>query len=286
MTGCSVGRRPPGVRLGTKTVAGAAGLCLFLAGIRASAQTSLGAPVPVTEPAGSAAGAVLSAPRDIVEPGDMFPRFGAPPLSLPLVETDYATTRPVGPPPPSAKAPAKVHVQAVLAQERVPLGARNQGVPAGTAYDEGRPPFPPMIRLDVPGAQVLFRLESEEELRARMRQEAMQRERGKQLYFPDASVVMSSDKSPPPRRWPEMVELVERADVGFRRLWFHQINFDRYGWDLGVFQPAVATGTFYFDILTLPIQFMMDPWRRWEYNTGWYLPGDPAPLALYPLQPK
>jgi hypothetical protein len=274
--------RSGGMRLGGKTTAGVLGVCLFLAGTRAAAQSSLGVSTPAkddTEPRAATLGAPFAAdkreptcnepPRGDNQKPLKFPGFSGPPL-----------------PQNWARKSALQPVAGVAAQQQAQM-APAPGIPrAGGLSSEGHEPFPPLIRLEVPGNQVLFRLESEEDLRERMRQEAMQREEGKQLYFPDTNIVLGPDQSPPPRTWPQLAEWVEPADVGFRRLWFHQINFDRYGWDLGLFQPAVSAGTFYFDILTLPLQFLVDPCRRYDYNTGWCLPGDPAPLALYPPHPK
>jgi hypothetical protein len=301
--------RSLGMRLGGKTAAGVVGLCLFWSGARASAQSNLGPPLAVKEDAERAAAATLGAPRAADGAVQVEANAPAPPSkskAAPQKKTRNAFgdlgSAPgtqniwrvgVSTPPlvfgsalqNSAKQLAVQAVAGNAAQEPLPP-PRKVAPRTGGPSQEDREPFPPMIRLEVPGTQVLFRLESEEELRERMRQEATQREEGKQLYFPESNIVLAREKSPPPRLWPPLAEVVEPADVGFRRLWFHQINFDRYGWDLGFFQPAVSMGTFYFDILTLPAQFLIDPCRRYEYNTGWCLPGDPAPLALYPFRPK
>jgi len=294
-----------------------------LAGVRADAQSRLGPPVPAQATVEPAAGATLGAPTtgflragdppaDAHSSPEPLPALLLPEADLPLQSAPTAESGPVPDkktanafrrlaggnpndwsvgligPSPLFNGVNKDAVQRVgtALQEPVQGEGRKSDMPAGAIYDQGRPPFPPMIRLDVPGSQALFRLESEDELRARMRQEARQREQGKPLYFPETRIVMTAEKAPPPRLWHPLAEMVEPADVGFRRLWFHQINFDRYGWDLGIFQPAVSTGAFFFDILTLPIQFAIEPCRRFDYNTGWDLPGDPAPLALYPPRPK
>jgi hypothetical protein len=277
--------RSVAVRLGGMTASGLLGLLLFLAGGRASAQSSPGEPAAVKEDTEAPPRATLGAPRAGDQPADSRTDPGALPPPIVLPETDMPSAQI----PKSRGTTRKPLVQrvvgAVAAQNPMP-GPAGSAEPRAGRPVEGRDPFPPTIRLELPGTQVLFRLESELELLHRMRQEAMQRDEGKKLYFPDTNIVLTPEKSPLPRRWQPLAELVEPADVGFRRLWFHQINFDRYGWDLGIFQPAVSTGVFYFDILTLPLQFAVEPCRRYEYNTGWCLPGDPAPLALYPPMPK
>jgi hypothetical protein len=138
-----------------------------------------------------------------------------------------------------------------------------------------------VLRLDLPGPEILFRLESEAELRRRIRQE----KKGQRQEFPDSRIVLS--KSPfTSRDWDPMEEVVEPYYSVYRRLYFEQINTARYGWDFGYFAPAIALGTFYFDFATLPFQLIAEPCRRYEYNSGLCLPGDPVPLYLYPPHPK
>jgi hypothetical protein len=131
------------------------------------------------------------------------------------------------------------------------------------------------------GPEVLFRLESEEEMRRRIRQER----KGQRVEFPDSRIILS--KTPfAPRDWDVMEEAVEPYYSVYRRLYFEQINAERYGWDYGFFAPLIAVGTFYFDFASLPFQFFCEPCRRYEYNSGLCLPGDPVPLYLYPPHPK
>ena len=140
---------------------------------------------------------------------------------------------------------------------------------------------PAYLRLEVPGPEVLFRLESEAEMRRRIRQER----KGQRVEFPDSRIILS--KTPfAPRDWDVMEEAVEPYYSVYRRLYFEQINAERYGWDYGFFAPLIAVGTFYFDFATLPFQLIAEPCRRYEYNSGLCLPGDPVPLYLYPPHPK
>jgi hypothetical protein len=64
-------------------------------------------------------------------------------------------------------------------------------------------------------------------------------------------------------------------------LFFEQLNFERYGWDLGPVTPFLSAGKFYFDLAALPFCVAMDPCRCCECGTGYCLPGDPVPLLLY-----
>jgi hypothetical protein len=91
---------------------------------------------------------------------------------------------------------------------------------------------------------------------------------------------------PPPqstfRGWPTLPEYVEPAYVCYGRLFFEQINSERYGWDFGLVHPLISAGIFYWDVATLPYHLGTEPLRCYECNAGYYLPGDPAPLLLYP----
>ncbi len=76
--------------------------------------------------------------------------------------------------------------------------------------------------------------------------------------------------------------VIEPNYVIYRRLYFQQNNFERYGWDLGPVTSVVSAATFLADFLTLPYHAFTDPCRCMESNAGWCLPGDPVPLMLYP----
>jgi hypothetical protein len=95
---------------------------------------------------------------------------------------------------------------------------------------------------------------------------------------------------PPPeypgRFWPPLVETVEPAYLCYGRLYFEQINSERYGWDLGPLHPLISAGIFYSDVATLPYHAATDPLRRCECNTGYALPGDPMPLLSYLPEPS
>jgi len=135
--------------------------------------------------------------------------------------------------------------------------------------------------LSIPGPKELFRLESEEAMRERIRRDY----KAKKLQFPDSTIVLS--KTPfMARLWDPLAEVVEPYYSVYRRLYFEQINAERYGWDFGYLHPLIAVGTFYFDFATLPFQFVAEPCRRYEYNSGYCLPGDAVPLLLYPPHPK
>jgi hypothetical protein len=148
--------------------------------------------------------------------------------------------------------------------------------------NSGREAFPPLIRLEIPSSQVLFRLESEAAMRERIRQEARQRGTARTLEFPNELVDLSGPAHDE-RFWRTQVEVVEPNYLGYGCLYFQQINAERYGWDLGQLHPLFSTSIFAWDFVTFPVRFLLiEPFRRYEYDTGYALPGDPVPMLLYP----
>jgi len=134
--------------------------------------------------------------------------------------------------------------------------------------------------LDPPSPEKLFRLDSERNLRERMRQEALSRPEPSRIVFPEEPVV-SKDRYLG-RRWPRMVEQVEPGYVVYKRLLFEQKNAERYGWNYGFLHPLISTAVFYKDVVLLPYHIGTRPWQQWETDAGYALAGDPQPLLLYP----
>ena len=143
---------------------------------------------------------------------------------------------------------------------------------------------PYQIQLDPPGAERLFRLESEDSLRERMRQEKRSMDQLERIAFP-SDVVLSTksyDSQWRTKEWERHDRKVEPSYLTFDRLYFQEINSERYGWDLGAVQPFVSTAAFYFDFVFLPYHMATDPFRRYDSNAGYALPGDPVPYMWYP----
>jgi hypothetical protein len=136
------------------------------------------------------------------------------------------------------------------------------------------------IQLTPPGSQRLFRMESENRLHERMRQEALQRPQPERIEFPKYEPL--SKEAFAGRAWPQQYEVVEPAYVCYRRLYFEDLNSERYGWDLGFIQPFVSAGKFFTDVAFLPYHLGTDWKRHHECNSGYCLPGDPVPYRLYP----
>ena len=135
-----------------------------------------------------------------------------------------------------------------------------------------------------PDSQRVFRLESQAELMERMIRGSKTGENPVNLKYE----FQHPDYPPPPketfiaRQWAPLTELVEPPYVCYHRLYFEQINAERYGWDLGLGHPLLSAGVFYLDVALLPYHVFTEPLRRYDCNAGYYLPGDPVPLMLYP----
>lgn len=124
--------------------------------------------------------------------------------------------------------------------------------------------------LTPPSADLLFRLESEEMFRDRLRAEVRQRAPKFNLEFPDASP--PSGMQPAPRDWPITVKWVEPNYVVSRRLFFEQPRFERFGQSLGILQPGVSTGIFGMDLFLWPVRRIAHPFQCYQVNADSYSP--------------
>jgi hypothetical protein len=153
---------------------------------------------------------------------------------------------------------------------------RFQGAPAGA--DES---LQPNIQLEPPGILRWSRLETEAAFHERLRQEARERPTTEPpVEFPPEPVVTGG--GPLERSFAPMTEFAEPNYVCHGRLFFEQINQERYGWDLGFIDPLVSAGGFFLDLVALPYKIGTDPCRFYECSAGYCLPGDPVPMLLYP----
>jgi hypothetical protein len=134
------------------------------------------------------------------------------------------------------------------------------------------------IQLIPPGPERIYRLESEDSLQERMRQEAA--DRGEKIAFPDEPIL--STRPYPGRHWPDRPLYVEANYVCYQRLLFEEKNSERYGWDLGAIGPFVSAAYFFKDLVLLPYHLAEDPCRCYECSAGYCLPGDPVPYLCYP----
>jgi hypothetical protein len=127
----------------------------------------------------------------------------------------------------------------------------------------------------LPGPERVFRIESEEDLRIRIRQDAVRVGRAAPP-FPIEPTLQPTLPSPPL----PAVAVVEPAYVCHGRLLFEEINSERYGWDLGGIQPLLLTADFYLKILTAPWRRFVDRCRCFDCDLGLCLPGDPVPYVI------
>src|SRR5262249_43259910 len=106
----------------------------------------------------------------------------------------------------------------------------------------GRPLAAPRVAHDEAGRSVilplgpptpkrLFRLESEQAWRQRIRQETLDRPYPDKVVFPDEPILTREAYAG--RHWPKLHMVVEPYFVGYNPLYFQQLNMERYGWDLG-----------------------------------------------------
>jgi hypothetical protein len=136
------------------------------------------------------------------------------------------------------------------------------------------------VPLEPPGLERVTRLESEESLNQRIRQEYRARRTMERVPFPDEPIV--STERYRGREFPPLSMLVEPNYVSHGPLLFEQINSERYGWDLGVAGPLLSAGGFFADVITLPYHLASSVGCGWDTSAGKCLPGDPVPFLLYP----
>jgi len=134
------------------------------------------------------------------------------------------------------------------------------------------------VQIELPGPQRLFVRENEEQFFERVRARMKKQPDGGRVIFPEQQPV--SRETYKPRSWPSRNVLVEPSYVCHGRLFFEQPNFERVGYDLGVLQPALCLGVFYYDAALLPYHIWSDLRVRYECNAGKCLPGDQAPFLI------
>jgi hypothetical protein len=241
---------------------------------------------PITVPA--------PAPPPISTVKEAPPPTPAPSKPAPTVKAVAMPLQPPAPPPPppqplyfsmDAPPPPPIGSRAPLPSSKYdPLIQRVQGKDAKKEAsvkapgETGEDSF--QIQLTPPGPQRLFRLESEPALQERMRQEARQRPQPERIEFPDEPIISRDQYAG--RSYPESNLVVEPLYLCYDRLYFEDLNSERYGWDLGFIQPALSVAVFWKDLALLPYHIWSDPCRQYECNAGYCLPGDPVPYLIYP----
>ena len=136
------------------------------------------------------------------------------------------------------------------------------------------------IQLEPPSFYRFIRLESEEAMRERIRQERRNKQSPQRAIFPYEPP--ATEEPYQARVFPPQMKFVEPSFVTYDRLFFEDRNAERYGWDLGFIQPVVSAGLFYADLAALPYRQCSAPWFCRDTGAGECLPGDPVPYLLYP----
>lgn len=147
------------------------------------------------------------------------------------------------------------------------------------ALDEPRVEY--QIQLEPPGLERIGRLDSDKKLQERIAQETKEREPSEQTQFPEEPILSRDVYHGRGGLWPRRTMVVEPNYVCYGRLYFQDLNAERYGWDLGPIHPVISTAKFWYDLALLPIHVVNDPCGR-DCSAGYCLPGDPVPFLLYP----
>lgn len=151
--------------------------------------------------------------------------------------------------------------------------------PAAPSADEPRVEY--QIQLDPPGLERISRLDSDLKLQERIAQETKIREPNERVIFPEEPILSRETYYGRGGIWPRRTMVVEPNYVTHRRLYFQDLNAERYGWDLGVIHPLLCTAKFYYDFALLPLHIANDPCGH-DTSAGLCLPGDPVPFLVYP----
>jgi hypothetical protein len=202
----------------------------------------------------------------------------APPGPLPSLSNASPLATRYGQPAPAPLGPAAVPPALTLQPAR--FQQDRTGVGGGVWGEEGAGEY--QVQLEPPGLERIARMDTEPELFERIRQEAKNRNPLDRMAFPEEPILSRDTYYGRGEAWPHRTMLVAPSYVCYGRLLFQQVNMERYGWDLGIFSPILSGAEFYFDVITLPYHIATAPWRCYDSNAGYCLPGDPVPLLLYP----
>jgi hypothetical protein len=163
-------------------------------------------------------------------------------------------------------------------------GGQQTGGQGSTMYGRPRPDYVDtdiQINTEIPSLQRLVGLrDSEAGFFERIRQEARRNLGSERVPFPEEPPLTKEPFSARP--FPALVKYVEPCYVAHNRLTMEQPNWERAGWDVGFFQPAVCLAGFYWDTITMPYQCFKRPLQQTDTSAGKCLPGDLEPLVLYP----
>jgi len=184
------------------------------------------------------------------------------------------------PAPPTPANPSAGLLTPVQFQEPLPtLPAPREKTPANDPTPKGKKGAPDGddaligISIGEPTRELLFRMDTEKELRERLKRE---NEHWRDLKTDEF-------KSPVPkafraeRGWKFHGARVEPNGVAYGRLWFEQTGPERYGQDFGPASTLFEIAWFNWDLALWPVRVVTPPWQCVETSVGRALPGDPQP---------
>jgi hypothetical protein len=135
------------------------------------------------------------------------------------------------------------------------------------------------IQLEIPDRERVFRLDTEEQLERRLQKEYEKNEPNKSVEFPPRPDL--SGIAYQPRQFQPAQRLIEPHYVMHDKLFFHEANSERYGWELGFLQPIISSAQFFKDVALVSAHLVYQPCKN-ESSAGYCLPGDPVPYLIYP----
>jgi hypothetical protein len=176
------------------------------------------------------------------------------------------------PPPPSTQAPSTI------------MQARYQPPPRlGMTLEEQRQTY--QIQVEPPGLERLqLSLTNDPDLQERIRQETLTRVPNERVTFPEEPILSRERYFGRGGIWPQRGVIVVPNYTCYNKLYFEDKNSERYGWELGLLQPFISTGLFFYDFALFPMHCLADPCNKNDCSVGHCMPGDPVPYRLYPLE--
>jgi hypothetical protein len=205
------------------------------------------------------------------------------------VPSPYSPMQPPPPPRPVAISATPVQATAPPMQAGLPQTPAMEVPPAPvtpvryqTPYSTtAAPEFP--IQLEPPGLERISRLDSDEKLQERIRQESIERgEKAEEVRFPESPILSRNPYQSRYGLWQTRVMTVEPNFTNYMKLYFEDKNSERYGWDLGPLQPMLSALYFYKDVAVMPCKLANSICDCGDSDAGLCLPGDPVPYLLYP----
>jgi hypothetical protein len=187
----------------------------------------------------------------------------------------------LGPPQPNPSANV-IATPVIPVRYQQPMSRSGRPYTPSTGDDEG---LDYQIQLEPPGLERLMNtLSSDSDLQERIRQETLSRQPRERVIFPEEPILSRDRYYGRGAIWPQRGLIVEPNYTCYHKLLFEDKNLERYSWELGMLQPLVSLGLFWYDFAALPLHCFADPCNKSDCSVGHCLPGDPVPYRLYPLE--